>query len=210
MQPQDPLPFSPAAERNQQPIAATLREVLPPGGRALEVASGTGQHAVALARSLPGWHWQPTEANAGLLPAIATRVAQAGLQARVGTPWHLDVLAPDWPGPGHPFDAVFCANLLHIAPWAACAALMRLAARHLAPGGLLVVYGPFFEDGVPPSPGNVAFDHSLRTQHPEWGVRRLADVDQQARQAGLRQTGCHTMPANNRLVVWTPADNARP
>ncbi len=210
MQAHDPLPFSPAAERNQQPILAVLREVLPPDGRVLEVASGTGQHAVSLAQGLPGWYWQPTEANAGLLPAISARVAQAGLQARVGTPWYLDVLAPENRPADGPFDAVFCANMLHIAPWAACPALMQLAARQLGAGGLLVVYGPFFEDGVPPSPGNVAFDHSLRTQNPDWGVRHLHQVDEQARLAGLRLVGCHAMPANNRMVVWTPADNARP
>lgn len=204
-----PLPFSPAAERNGQPILAALRELLPPSGLALEVASGTGQHAVFFAQGLPGWHWQPSDANAHMLPAIAARTALAQLD-RVRPPLHLDVQTPPWVGNDPVFDAIFCANMLHIAPWSACAGLMQLAAQHLTPGGLLVVYGPFFESDALPSPGNVAFDHSLRAQNPEWGVRPLSDVDHQAQLAGLARRHNRDMPANNRLLVWSPADNPRP
>lgn len=205
----DPLPFSPAAERNQHAILDTLRRVLPPRGHALEVASGTGQHAECFAQGLPGWTWQPTDLNPDMLPAMATRLAQAAL-TNVHPPLRLDVLAPPWTDRQPMFDALFCANMLHISPWATCAGLMRLAARHLAPGGVLVVYGPFLEVGVPTSPGNLAFDQSLRAQDPTWGVRHLNDVTEHAQRAGLRGPQRHAMPANNLLLVWAQPDNPAP
>src|SRR4051812_23393929 len=126
------LPHSPAADRNRQPILDVLRVVLAQGGSALELASGTGQHAVFLAAALPQWSWQTSEFDPRLLPALATRIAQAGV-ANVRAPVQLDVTAATWPVTG-PFDAIFCANMLHIAPWTACAGLMAGAARHLAAG----------------------------------------------------------------------------
>lgn len=199
------LPHSAAADRNKEPILAVLRQLLGPGGSALEIASGTGQHAAWFAAALPGWTWQPTDADASMLPAIAARIAEADL-SNVRPPLRLDVEAPQWPTPQAPFaerfDAIYCANMLHIAPWAACAGLMQGAARVLAPGGVLVTYGPFIEDDVPTSPGNLAFDESLRNTHPEWGIRRLTDVAQTALQAGLYLRERHAMPANNLLLVW--------
>jgi hypothetical protein len=139
------------------------------------------------------------------LPAIDARVAEAGL-TNVAPALRLNVLAPQWPAGGPafsaPFDAIYCANMLHIAPWATCAALMQGAARHLAPGGVLITYGPYLEDGVPTSPGNSAFDASLRAQHPDWGIRPLADVTEQAQRAGLALWQRHAMPSNNLLLVW--------
>ncbi len=121
-------------------------------------------------------------------------------------PRRLDVLSARWPaeGPGfdQPFDAVFCANMLHIAPWATCAALMRGSAQHLAPGGVLVTYGPYLEDEVATAPGNVAFDQSLRSRNPDWGIRRLEDVSDEAARAGLALRSRHAMPANNLLLVF--------
>jgi hypothetical protein len=99
-------------------------------------------------------------------------------------------------------DAVYCANMLHIAPWACCAGLMQGAARHLAPGGLLVTYGPYFEQGVPPSPGNVAFDASLQKRNPAWGIRTREAVVQQALAAGLSWREQVQMPANNLMLVF--------
>lgn len=199
------LPFSPAADRNKAPILERLQAVLPAQGTALEIASGTGQHAVWFATGLPGWRWQPTDYEAHALPAIDARVAEAGL-TRVAPARRLDVQAPQWPaeGPafGAPFDAIYCANMLHIAPWATCAALMQGAARHLAPGGVLITYGPYLEHGVPTSPGNLAFDASLRANHPDWGIRQLADVTEQAHHAGLALLQRHAMPSHNLLLVW--------
>lgn len=199
------LSHSPAAERNKQPILDVLREVLPPRGTALEIASGTGQHAAWFAAALPGWTWQPTDADEGALPAIAAWTSQAGL-ANVRPPLLLDVMAPQWPAQGlpfaEPFDAVYCANMLHISPWATCAALMRGCARHLAPGGVLVTYGPYLEDSVPTAPGNLSFDQSLRERNPAWGIRRLEDVAREAQRAGLALRERHAMPANNLLLVF--------
>lgn len=199
------LPHSPAADRNRDPILAQLRTVLAAGGTALEVASGTGQHVVYFAAALPGWTWQPTDFDAGMLPVIANRIAQAGL-ANVLPPRHLDVLAPQWDMPTQGLDAVFCANMIHIAPWATCPALMAGAARHLKPGGMLVLYGPYFESGLAPAPGNVAFDQSLRARDPAWGIRALEDVVAQAAPHRLLLAQRHAMPANNLMLVFSQGD----
>jgi hypothetical protein len=199
------LPFSPAADRNKQPILEVLRRVLPATGRALEIASGTGQHVAFFAASLPGWTWQPTDADADALPLIAACLKEAG-QANVEEPLWLDVLAAQWPTSGaaftQPFDAIYCANMLHISPWATCAALMQGSNRHLASGGVLVTYGPYLEHDVVTSPGNLAFDDNLRARNPAWGIRRLEDVAEEALRAGLSLRERHAMPANNLLLVW--------
>lgn len=200
-----PSPFSPAAERNKQPILDRLRTVLPAQGRALEIASGTGQHAEWFAAGLPQWIWQPTEVDVSAVALLAERVAAAGLPNLLA-PRRLDVLASQWPADGPPFtdefDAVFCANMLHIAPWGCCAALMAGAAAVMAPQGLLVTYGPYLEDEVPTSPGNLDFDRSLRERNAAWGLRRREAVAEQAARAGFRLRTRHEMPANNLLLVF--------
>ena len=194
--------FSPAAERNKQPILAVLQELLPAQGKALEIASGTGQHAAWFAAGLPHWVWQPSDAQAGGFGSIAAWVVQAGV-ANVQAPMLLDVMAEQWfDNADVKFDLIFCANMLHISPWATCAALMQGSARHLASGGQLVTYGPYLEDGVSTSEGNLSFDHSLRQQNSAWGIRRLEDVSEEARHAGLHLVGRNTLPANNLLLVW--------
>jgi SAM-dependent methyltransferase len=198
-------PYSSAAERNREPILEVLRTVLPARGSALEIASGTGQHAAFFAAALPGWTWQPTEADESALPGIAAWTSQTGA-ANVRPPLRLDVTAPQWPAQGPPFgerfDAIYCANMLHIAPWAACAGLMQGCARHLAPHGLLVTYGPYLEDDVPTAPGNLSFDQDLRARNPAWGIRRLEDVAREALRSGLALRERHAMPANNLLLVF--------
>jgi SAM-dependent methyltransferase len=199
------LPHSPAADRNKQPILDVLRTLLPAHGAALEIASGTGQHAAWFASALGGWTWQPTDADAESLPAIAAWAEQAGA-ANVQAPLLLDVMSAQWPSQGgpfaEPFDAIYCANMLHISPWATCAALMQGAARHLAPGGLLITYGPYLEDDVPASPGNLAFDLSLRERNPAWGIRCVKDVKAAAQESGLTLRERHAMPADNLLLVF--------
>jgi hypothetical protein len=201
----DPLPrHSAAAERNQAPILAQLQRLLPARGRLLEIAAGTGQHAVHCAAGLPGWTWQPTDPSAEALQSIAAWSAQQpspGLRP----PLQLDVLANPWPladGGEGPWDAVYCANLLHIAPWACCAALMRGAAQRLCQDGQLITYGPYLVADVATSPGNLAFDADLRARDPQWGLRWLHDVVAQAAQAGLFLHEQVAMPANNRLLVF--------
>jgi SAM-dependent methyltransferase len=193
--------FSPAADRNKQPILDVLREVLPERGNALEIASGTGQHVAWFAAALPQWAWQPTDATPASMDSISARIAEQGL-ANVRPPLVLDVMAPEWLPSPEQFDLIYCANMLHISPWTTCAALMQGAARHLAPRGVLVTYGPYLEDDVPTSEGNLSFDQSLRTQDPSWGIRRREDVAQEAGRAGLQLRARHAMPANNLLLVW--------
>ena len=197
--------FSPAADRNKQPILDVLLKALPAQGSALEIASGTGQHVAWFAAALPQWTWQPTDAMPASMDSISAHVAEQGL-GNVHPPLVLDVMAPEWlPAGSAKFDLIYCANMLHISPWATCAALMQGSARHLAAGGVLVTYGPYLEDGVPTSEGNLSFDQSLRAQDPAWGIRRREDVEQEAARAGLRLLSRHAMPANNLLLVWGPS-----
>jgi SAM-dependent methyltransferase len=197
------LPTSPAAERNKQPILDVLQTLLPAAARVLEVASGTGQHAAHFAAAHPRWHWQPSDGEAAALPHVAQRCAHL---PNVAAPLHLDLLAPGVDAaagaPGAPFDAVYAANLLHISPWSTCAALMRLAAARLRPGGALVVYGPFEVEGEPLAPSNRAFDADLRARDARWGLRRLRDVRAEAARAGLVFERRVAMPANNLVLVW--------
>ena len=190
---------SPAADRNAQPILAQLQRLLPPQGTALEIASGTGQHAAHFSAGLPGWQWWPSDPDADALASIAAWCA--GLE-RVHQPLRLDVGQPTpWPGVPARVDAMFCANMLHISPWASCAALMRGAQAHLWPQGLLVIYGPFLIDGEPTAPSNLAFDGDLRQRDASWGLRRLSAVLEQAALHDLALEERVPMPANNQLLV---------
>ena len=196
------LPFSPAADRNKQPIFDTLRRLLSPSATVLEIASGTGQHAQHFASVCPSWVWQPTDASdAAALHAIDMRCR--GL-SNVLPALRLDVLAPPWPVERARYNAVYCANMLHISPWPTCAALMKGAASHLAAGGLLLLYGPFRIDGVATAPSNEAFDADLKARNPEWGLRSLADVKREAAARGLALQEVIALPANNLLVSFTP------
>ena len=203
------LPFSPAADRNKQAILEVMQHVLPAGGRMLEVASGTGQHAAWLGSNLPGWEWQPTEANSTALPSISAWARQAGA-TNVKAPCLLNVTEAHWPANdetlasdfGLPFDALYCANLLHIAPWDACLGLVAGAARHLKHDGLLLIYGPFFEDDVVTAQSNLDFDASLHAQNPQWGIRQRSAVEAAARHVGLCLSGRFAMPANNLMLVF--------
>lgn len=193
---------SPAAERNRGPILAELLRRWPAQGFALEIAAGTGQHAAHFAAALPQWRWQPTEADARALPSIA---AWCEGQPNVLPPLRLDVRDAVWAGVPPAVDAIFAANLLHISPWQSSIALMRGAARHLAPNGVLSVYGAFLVDGEAVAPSNVAFDADLRARDAQWGVRRLADVQRVAGDAGLVLEQRVAMPANNLLLHFVPA-----
>lgn len=195
-----PRRHSPAAERNGPPIRAELQRLLPPTGVMLEIASGTGQHAAFLSEGLPGWQWQPSDYEPAALPSIAAWCE--GLP-RVRPPLVLDVLADDWVGVPAQVDAIYCANMIHITPWACTAGLMRGAARHLAPAGVLITYGPYLEDEVPTAASNLAFDADLKARHPAWGLRRLPDVAAVAGTLGLALRERIGMPANNLLLAWS-------
>jgi hypothetical protein len=193
---------SPAAERNGPPLLAELQRLLPPTGLMLEIASGSGQHAACFSAGLPGWQWQPSDFDAAALPSIAAWCAD---RPNVRPPQRLDVLDTDWPGVPARVGAIFCANMIHIAPWACTGALMRGAARHLAAHGMLLTYGPYLVDGEPTAPSNLDFDADLRRRDPAWGLRRLADVQAEAERAGLQLRERVAMPANNQLLVWARA-----
>src|SRR5213075_624385 len=150
--------------------------------------------------ALPALDWQPTEPDARLLEAVTRRVSSAGL-ANLRVPLRLDVLESDWSV--EPAAAIVCINMIHIAPWAATEALIRGAARVLASGGPLCLYGPFRRGGRHTAPSNEAFDQSLRARNAEWGVRDLDEVERCARRCGFELAEVVSMPANNFTVVLT-------
>jgi cyclopropane fatty-acyl-phospholipid synthase-like methyltransferase len=192
---------APATMRNREPIVAVLREVLPASVDVLEIASGTGEHAVFFAAALAGVRWQPSDADPQALASIAAHAAEAGL-ANLRAPLPLDVTADDWGAAAERCGAIVCINMIHIAPWAATEGLMRGAGKYLPPGGLLVTYGPYRFDGAFTAPSNKTFDAALRHEDPAWGVRDLADVTRAAEAEGLERTRIVAMPANNHLLVF--------
>jgi SAM-dependent methyltransferase len=190
---------APATLRNREPILAVLQRVLPQTGLVLEIASGTGEHATWVAPQLPGITWQPSDADPQMRASIAAWTAERGA-TNVLPPIVLDVTMDPWP-----IDraaAIFCANMIHIAPWTATEGLMRGAGRVLSPGGRLVLYGPFMIGGAHTAPSNAAFDQSLRGRNPAWGVRDLDAVSAVAASHGLRLVETIEMPANNLSVVF--------
>ncbi len=200
----DSLPFSPACLRNQEPILRLLRQWIPAAARVLEVGSGSGQHAIHMARHLPGVRWQPSERNESL-PGLARRVAlegQAGLApgARVAPPVALDVTDAQWPA--GPFEAVFTANTLHIMPAAAVPHLLAGSARVLGADGLLLIYGPFRYGERHTAASNGDFDLHLRQLDPAMGVRDAEALQAEAAHLGLQLQADAAMPANNRLLVF--------
>ena len=194
------LPSAPSAERNKQPIADVLTRVLPRSGLVLEIASGTGQHAEHFARVLPTLTWQPSDADTKMLPALSARVQRAAL-ANLRAPLEFDVHHSG--PPLHGVAAVVCVNMIHIAPWSACVALLGHAERLLAPGAPLVLYGPFKRGGEHTAPSNAAFDEDLRRRNREWGVRDLDEVVAVAREHSLELAEVVAMPADNLTVVLT-------
>jgi hypothetical protein len=191
----------PATRRNRDPILAVLREVLPANGTVLEVASGSGQHVAHFARALPGLLWQPSDLDSDLLASIAAWTE--GLD-NVTAPIELDVTQTQWARAGAiaRCDAVFCANMIHIAPWEACLGLLDGVSQLLVEGGPLCLYGPFMRASVNPAPSNESFDHSLRARDPRWGVRTLEVVANEANRRGLALDRVIEMPANNLTVVF--------
>lgn len=189
---------APATERNREPIAAILRDILPATGTVLEVASGTGEHAVHFARAFPDLIWTPSDPDPMALASIRAW-AEAARLANLRPPLLLDAASPDWPV--ERADALLCINMVHISPWEATVGLMRGAAALLPPGGPLILYGPYVQDGVETAASNLAFDSSLRARNPGWGLRRLEDVAALAREHGLVRDSVWPMPANNLILA---------
>jgi len=189
----------PATERNREPIFGVLARVLPSKGTLLEIASGTGEHAVWMAPRVPSIRWQPSDADPAMRASIAAWIAETGVP-NVAVPLALDVCATPWPIDSA--DAIYCANMIHIAPWAACEALLRGAGVVLAAGAPLVLYGPFKLGGVHTAESNATFDASLQRRDPQWGVRDLERVVDVARDAQLLHVESVSLPANNQAIVF--------
>lgn len=188
-----------ATDRNAEPIREVLERLLPTGARVLEVASGSGQHAVHMARAFPAVDWQPTDRDREALASIDAYAAEAALP-NLRPALALDVVSGPWPE--GPFDVVFCVNMVHIAPWAASEGLFAGASRVLAREGMLVTYGPYRFGGAFTAPSNAEFDASLRARDPSWGVRDVDDLDALASQCGLERSETVAMPANNHVLVY--------
>ena len=191
----DDLPHSPAAERNAEPILAVLRDVLPSKGTVLEIASGTGQHAVSFAQALPGLAFQPSDLAVDDLAERVLRAALPNLRA----PVVLDVTQP-WPV--ERAAAVVCINMIHISPWAATLALFDGAAAVLREGAPLVLYGPFLRVDRTTAASNLAFDADLRRRDPAWGLRDLDEVVREAAARGFGRPDVRELPANNLAVTF--------
>jgi SAM-dependent methyltransferase len=196
----------PAFHRNQAAIAPVLESFLRVrSGDVLEIGSGTGQHAVEYARRLPSVTWWPTDYNDKHLRSIAAWRAYAQLD-NLREPTKLDASAADWQLAAlslpERFIAMFCANVIHIAPWVVAQGLFAGASRHLSPGGRLFLYGPFRHGGIHNSPGNQAFDKSLRARNSDWGVRDTADLKKLGETNGLRLAELVEMPANNAVLAF--------
>lgn len=195
----DSRQFAPATQRNREPILAVLRDVLPASGLVLEVASGSGEHAVHFAAAFPDLVFQPSDPDPAALASIDAWVAKSGLP-NLRPAIRLDATARDWPiGRA---EAVLCINMVHISPWAATEGLVRQAARLLPAGGPLYLYGPYRQGGVPLAPSNAVFDDSLRRRNPKWGLRELEAVAELAGAAGFGEPQVTAMPANNLSVVF--------
>ena len=190
---------APAAERNKLPILEVLEAELPKRGTVLEIASGSGQHAAFFAEHLPHLTWQPTDRDPDALASISAYVSDVALP-NLEHPIALDVLASPWPV--ERAAAVVCINMIHIAPWRACLALLAGARALLAQGAPLVLYGPYVIDGDFGADSNVAFDQRLRGENPEWGVRELRHVEREANAVGLDLASVVARPANNHVVVF--------
>ncbi len=192
--------FAPATLRNREAIAENLARELPEKGTVLEVASGSGEHAVFFAERFPQLTWQPSDPASDALASIASwseGYAGDNLHAAI----YLDAAAPaDWLI-GHA-DAIVCINMVHISPWGATVGLFKGASELLSSHGPLILYGPYFEPDVQPAASNLDFDMSLRQRNSDWGVRNTADVEKVAGHHGFALSAHHEMPANNLMLVY--------
>ncbi len=191
--------FAPAAERNRQPILDVLSRTLPPRGLVLEVASGTGQHAVFFSEHLPSLRWQPTDTSPEALASIASWVEEERRENLL-PPIELDVHWPTWPV--ERADAMLCINMIHISPWQATEALFAGASRLLSEGAPLITYGPYRLHGEHTAQSNAAFDESLRSRDPRWGVRDIDELTAVATASRFELRERVDMPANNMTLVW--------
>lgn len=190
---------APAALRNREFIAGVLAEWLPAEGLVLEIASGTGEHAVYFAGRFPALEWQPSDIHPDALESIEAWRTAAGLP-NLRSPLVLDASSPEWPI--ERADAVLSINMVHISPWSSALGLLAGAQRLLPPGAPLILYGPWLKDDVPPAPSNLDFDADLKRRDPEWGLRRVEVFAGAAEEHGLTLVEWRGMPANNLMLLF--------
>jgi len=195
--------FAPATQRNRDPILKVLQQVLPETGTVLEVASGTGEHAVYFTPQLRPRQWQPSEANPILEESIRAWEEEFPCDVLL-PPLTIDVMDNDWVQElsGLSFSALVAINLIHISPWEACMGLLKGAEQVLPTDGILYLYGPFKQGGQHTAESNVAFDQSLQQQNPQWGVRNLEEVISLAQKHQFELQKVVAMPANNLSVIF--------
>jgi hypothetical protein len=214
---------APAALRNREPIANVLSQWLPPSGLVLEIASGTGEHAVFFAERFPALDWQPSDIHPDALSSISAWRQQSGL-LNVREPLKLDAAMADWPletadaapgvnvssDPCEPsgsaenkrISAVLCVNMVHISPWSASLGLLDGSSKILQSGGALILYGPWLSADMPTAPSNLAFDQQLQERDPEWGLRKVEDFAAEAKKRGFVLEQLRPMPANNLMLLF--------
>lgn len=191
--------FAAAAQRNRQPILDVLARVLPEHGLVLEIASGSGEHALHFARNLPALRWQPSDPDADSRRSIDAHAAAEPCPNLLPA-LDLDVTAAAWPIGAA--DAMVCINMVHISPWSASKGVFAGAARLLPPAGILYLYGPYKRNGHHTAPSNEVFDASLRQRNNAWGVRNLEDLTALGAETGLALRDIVGMPANNLSLVF--------
>lgn len=190
---------APAALRNREPIAEVLAGWLPERGLVLEIASGTGEHAVFFAERFPNLEWQPSDVHPGALQSIGAWRTQAHLP-NLREPVFLDSSSDDWLV--EEADAILSINMVHISPWASALGLLDGAARLLGPGAPLILYGPWLSDRIETAAGNLEFDTDLRGRDSRWGLRKVEDFESEAAARGLRLIEQKSMPANNLMLLF--------
>ncbi len=192
--------YAPSAARNKGHICDLVAAYAPTGGKALEIASGTGEHVCALAHRLPGLHWQPGDPDPGRRRSIDLHAKAAGLD-NIAPAIDLDAATPGWSRTHGGQDLILLVNLLHLIPEKSAKTLIAEAAQALAPGGLFIVYGPFLRDGETTSDGDAKFDASLRAQAPDIGYKDDWDVIDWLQENWLEMVQVVEMPANNLAFV---------
>lgn len=190
---------APATARNSAPIANVLHRELPKKGMVLEIASGTGEHAIYFAREFPDLVWQPSDREEAELASVSAWIKESHA-ANIREPLRLDAAASHWPVENA--DAILCINMVHISPWEATEGLMRGAGLLLAEHAPLVLYGPYREAHVETAPSNEQFELWLKDRDPRFGLRHVDDMDRLASDHGLQRTARYEMPANNLTLVY--------
>ena len=192
-----------ATGRNREPIFQVLSEVLPQSSKVLEIASGTGEHAVYFASKLPSCHWIPSDVNPESRSSITAWKNDSAID-NLSLPLSIDVTQDNWQsGVAKEIDTIVNINMIHIAPWQACLGLMKGAGQILPSSGILYLYGPYKRDGEHTAVSNANFDRSLRERNPQWGVRDLEQVIEAAGNDDLKLQQVIEMPANNLSIIFS-------